>query len=91
MWIICWQISTLGELEWSEGGEGGLPLSICARSSRSWSAAVSDLTRLFKKQDKFLIRYRIFYVLEPIDAMFFEETTETIDKLQRWVSFHQKS
>jgi hypothetical protein len=58
-------------------------LSICARRSRSLSAAVSELTRSFEKQDKFLIRDRIFYVLESIDAMSIEETKEIIDKLQR--------
>jgi hypothetical protein len=48
-------------------------LSICARRSRSLSAAVSDLTRLFKKQEKFFIRNRILHVLELINAMFVEE------------------
>lgn len=83
MLIICWWISTLDELEWSKGGKGEPTLSICARRSRSLSAAVSELTRSFEKQDKFLIRDRIFYVLESIDAMSIEETREIIDKLQQ--------
>ncbi len=73
MLINYWWFSTLGELEWSEGNEGEPTLSICARRSRSLSAAVSDLTRLFKKQEKFFIRNRILHVLELINAMFVEE------------------
>jgi hypothetical protein len=57
--MISYLINTLGEFDWWRGGEGELILSNCARRSRSLSADVSELTRLFMKQDKFFNRLNI--------------------------------
>jgi hypothetical protein len=49
--MIC--VYTFGELEWWIGGEDGeLPWSNWERRSRSLSAAVSDLTRFSKEENK---------------------------------------